>query len=366
MKKRVLIAMSGGVDSSVAAALLLEQGHEVIGVTMQLWDYSKNESSCDPNAKFDTCCSMDDVADARSVAHKLGIPFYVLDYQADFQENVVDYFTDEYLKGRTPNPCVACNTFLKFDHLMERARRLNCDYVATGHYAQIEWDEALAAFKLLKGVDPAKDQSYFLYSLTQERMSKILFPLGHLTKPEVRKLADKYGLINAGKKESMEICFIPNNDYAKFIETNADQKKIIKGKVLHEDGTYITEHDGIHKFTVGQRKGTGVSTGVPVYVTRIEPTTGNVYVGSEKDLLRTGFSVRNFHLTRPINFDDNFEVKIRYRSGASKARITALNADAHAEVTFSDPQKAVTPGQIAVLYSGNEVVGGGFIEMAFQ
>ena len=203
-RKRILVAMSGGVDSSVAAALLKEQGHEVIGVTMQLWDYSKNETSCDPNSKFDTCCSHDDVADAREVAQKIGIPFYVMDYQDDFKTNVVDYFTSEYLRGRTPNPCVACNTFLKFDHLLERAVRLGCDAVATGHYARIDFSSETNTYKLLKGVDTQKDQSYFLYSMTQERLSKILFPLGGMTKTEVRQHAERFGLVNARKKESME------------------------------------------------------------------------------------------------------------------------------------------------------------------
>ncbi len=365
-KKRVLAAMSGGVDSSVAAALLLEEGYEVIGVTMQLWDYSQNETTCDPSQKFDTCCSLDDVADARLVAHKLGIPFYVFDYQDDFKENVVDYFTQEYLKGKTPNPCVACNTFLKFDHLLNRAQRLGCDFVATGHYARIKYDESINQYKLLKGLDNAKDQSYFLYSMTQERLSKTLFPVGNLTKNEVRQIAEKYGLVNAQKKESMEICFIPNNDYAKFISDRTKGEGVIKGNIIHEDGQKITSHDGIHQFTVGQRKGLGVSATNPLYVTRIDSESGNVYVGEESYLYREGFSLSRFHQVRPLSEQEKqsgLSVKIRYRSPPCEAQIK--EASERVLVEFTQKQKSVTPGQISVFYLGEEVVGGGFIHDTF-
>ncbi len=364
-KKRVLVAMSGGVDSSVAAAVLLEQGYEVIGVTMQLWDYSKNETTnCDPNAKFDTCCSLDDVADARHVAHKLGIPFYVLDYQDDFQENVVDYFTREYLRGRTPNPCVACNTFLKFDHLLERALRLRCDFVATGHYARIGFDAEANEYQLLKGVDQGKDQSYFLYGLTQERLARILFPLGGMTKPEVRQIAERYGLTNAQKKESMEICFIPNNDYAKFIENHTTDADIIRGQIFHENGTFLADHDGIHKFTVGQRKGLGIATGEPVYVTRIDANSGRVTVGEEKSLFRAGCLLERMNLIRQPVENESYDVKIRYRSLPSPAQLKCDGAQG--QVRFAEPLRSVTPGQIAVLYRGDEVMGGGFIEKVLE
>jgi tRNA-specific 2-thiouridylase len=362
MSKRVLVAMSGGVDSSVAAALLQEQGYEVIGVTMQLWDYSKNEASCDPNQKFDSCCNLDDVADARAVAHKLGIPFYVIDYKEDFQEKVVDYFVDTYLQGMTPNPCVACNTFLKFDHLLSRAKRLGCSFIATGHYAQIKQTEG-NVFELHKGLDDSKDQSYFLYALDQEKLSQILFPLGSLTKLEVRELATRYGLVNAQKKESMEICFIPNNDYAKFIETHVDSSKVIRGTLKHEEGHLLGTHDGIHRFTVGQRKGVGVASGTPLYVTRIEPQTGTVYMGEEHYLNRKGFKFTQFHTLRPFDLESPVEIKIRYRSRPVQGYVK--QADTETTFDFELPQKSVSPGQIAVVYKGTQVLGGGFIQTAW-
>lgn len=253
--------------------------------------------------------------------------------------------------------------FLKFDHLLDRAQRLGCDYVATGHYAQIKYDEVYGQYRLLKGLDSQKDQSYFLYSLTQERLAKVLFPVGELTKPEVRSIAEKYNLVNAAKKESMEICFIPNNDYAKFIANRVNDSDLIKGEIRHEEGHLLGEHNGIHQFTVGQRKGLGVSFGSPLYVTRIDSETGTVYAGEEKYLYRSGFSFKKFHMVRNFGSDLDFEVKIRYRSAPCQATLEKRNGIV--ALSFKTQQKSVTPGQIAVLYRDNEVVGGGFIDKVF-
>jgi tRNA-specific 2-thiouridylase len=357
---RVLVAMSGGVDSSVAAALLIEQGYEVIGVTMHLWDYAQNErQSCDPTERFDTCCSHEDVADARSVASQLGIPFYVLDYEKEFRSRVVDYFTAEYVKGRTPNPCVACNTFLKFDHLMARAERLGCQYVATGHYAIIDTDND-GQHLLRKGVDEQKDQSYFLYSMTQERLRRTLFPLGRMTKAEVRSHAERFGLATARKKERMEICFVPGNDYADFVRKNVEFSAIISGDVFHTDGRKLAEHDGIHHFTVGQRKGLKVAAGEVVYVVDIDPNSGRVTVGPKEALLKKSFTIDQFHCVVPVSSGEHFKAKIRYRSQAAAGEIR-LCQDSAVQFVFEEPQFAITPGQVVVLYRDDVVVAGGFI-----
>ena len=361
MNKRVLVAMSGGVDSSVAAFLLKKSGYDVIGVTMQLWDYSKNVDKCNPNTKFDTCCSTDDVDDARIVANKIGIPFYVIDYQKEFKENVVDYFIDEYLNGKTPNPCVACNTFLKFDLLMDRANKLKCNYVATGHYADIQ--SVNDVYRLYSGKDKSKDQSYFLYALNQENLRKILFPLAHLQKSEVRRIAEENDFVNAQKKDSMEICFVPNNNYAQFIKNNAEDKKIIVGSLIHENGAILGKHDGIHKYTVGQRKGLGISSENSLFVTRIDNKTGDVFLGEEHFLQRKGLVFKNYHQIRSLEENEKLEIKVRYRSPL--VPIILENTTHLTRAFFSSPQKSISPGQIAVVYSGTEVIGGGYIDSSF-
>lgn len=377
-RRKILVAMSGGVDSSVAAALLLEQGHEVIGVTMQLWDYSQNEETyCDPSQKFDTCCSHDDVQDARAVASQLGIPFYVLNYEEDFRRDVVDYFTDEYLRGKTPNPCVACNTFLKFDRLIERADRLGCDAIATGHYARITFDAETGLYHLRRGRDPLKDQSYFLYSMTQSRLARSIFPLGDLTKPEVRQHAERFGLPTAQKKESMEICFVPGNDYAAFIRKHVAAERIISGNIVHQDGTILAAHDGIHQFTVGQRKGLGLAAGEPLYVVSIDSESGRVVVGPKQALLRSGFSLDRLHCVRPLDTENSsLQARIRYRTrdvrgqlrraeqqslGGASDKPSSRESILQPRFFFDEPQLSVTPGQIAVFYQGDEVVAGGAI-----
>ncbi len=354
--QRVLVAMSGGVDSSVSAYLLKKQGYDVVGVSLHLWDYSQNQKSSQ-SQEFDTCCSEEDRTDARLAAEMIDIPFYVMDYQKEFKENVVDPFVDSYLAGKTPNPCVACNTFLKFDLLFQRAKRLNCDYIATGHYARIE--KSTEGYQLLKGTDPLKDQSYFLYHLEQELLSQILFPVGHLTKEEVRKIAKEANLPNANKKESMEICFVPQNNYADFVEKQGSQK-LTPGKIVLSNGQVLAEHTGIHQFTVGQRKGLKISYPEPLYVIDINADTGDVTVGEEKYLWKTGFFIEGLHWLGAPKVGEQLDVKIRYRSQSSPAILEERENKPF--VRFEKPQKTVTPGQVAVFYKDTQILGGGFIE----
>ncbi|HUB67287.1 MAG TPA: tRNA 2-thiouridine(34) synthase MnmA [Candidatus Methylacidiphilales bacterium] len=354
-KTRVLLGMSGGVDSSVAAWLLKEQGHEVIGVTMKVWP-----QDCISRAE-DKCCGPQAVADARGVAYTLGIPHYVIDEAGEFERMVIDYFTTEYSAGRTPNPCVMCNEKLKFGNLLTKARALGATHVATGHYARIERDTAGRA-TLFKAADKRKDQSYFLFSLRQEQLAASLLPLGGLTKPEVRALAKKLGLKTYDKEDSQEICFVPGNDYTAFLRSHLGEKEFHPGGIYFKDGTFMGDHQGIEFYTVGQRKGLGGGHGRPVYVIDIDATTQRVIVGDYDDLLRRDcyLSQTNWNegeLSGPVEIT----TKIRYNYEEVRAVVHPLPGN-RARLEFDEPQRSVSPGQAAVCYAGDRVIGGGWIE----
>jgi tRNA-uridine 2-sulfurtransferase len=363
MKPRVLVAMSGGVDSSVAAAILREQGCDVIGVAMRL----APEPSAPLTKRRGTCCSHDDFEDARRVAERMDFPFYVIDLRADFAARVVDNFVAEYLGGRTPNPCVMCNREIKFDRLWSRARALNADYVATGHYARIE-HAADGRFHLLRAIDEAKDQSYFLFTLGQGELSRTLFPLGAMTKTEVRARARVLGLATADKPESQEICFVPDGDYARFVERRSDPAQLRPGSIVDRAGRRLADHGGVHRFTVGQRRGLGIAGGERLYVREIRAGAGEVVAGRREDLDSGGLVANRVSLV-----DDSLasgdelgvEVKIRYRHRAIPATMR-VDSGRRAEVRFASAGPAVTPGQACVFYRGEEVLGGGFIERAIE
>ena len=363
MSRRVLVAMSGGVDSSVAAALLCEQGYDVVGVAMRL----APDAPMHTPKRRGTCCSHDDFEDARRVSERMGFPFYIVDLRADFGARVMGNFVSEYLAGRTPNPCVMCNREIKFDRLWSRARALDADLVATGHYARISQDDS-GRYHLLRAADSSKDQSYFLFTLGQAELSRTLFPLGAMTKTEVRSRARALGLANADKPESQEICFVPDGDYARFVERLAPDGSIRRGRITDHAGNILAEHAGIHRFTVGQRRGLGIAAGEPLYVREIRPDTGDVIVGSRAELNSRGLIACDVELVDPSSLDagaSDVEVKIRYRHPALPARLT-ISSPRSAEVRFVSEGPAVTPGQACVFYRGDEVVGGGFIERALR
>ncbi|MCP5059520.1 MAG: tRNA 2-thiouridine(34) synthase MnmA [bacterium] len=343
--------MSGGVDSSVAAALLVEAGHEVIGVTMHL---AGSESRC---------CSLDDADDARRVADKLGIRFYVANFKDRFREEVILPFADAYLEGRTPIPCVICNRRFKFHHLMERARALGADSVATGHYARVETDPAGGPPKLLRGVDPAKDQSYFLFDLVPEQLARIRFPLGALRKEEVREKARAMGLATAEKPESQEICFVPDGDYARVVEELRPGSLPGEGEVVDAKGKVLGRHSGIHHFTVGQRRGLGVTAPEPRYVQALDPENNRVVVGPVEELGSSGARVGGVSWTcgQPPPPGQLADVKIRYRDEPAAAKLMPQEGGA-VEVNFDHPVRALAPGQAAVFIVGEEILGGGWIE----
>ena len=352
------MAMSGGVDSSVAAALLQSQGYEVIGATMKLW----SDSSSVPADIERSCCTLSAVEDARRVAQKLGIPHYVFNFQAAFEHDVIDYFVSEYMAGHTPNPCIACNRYLKFGALLQKARELEADFVATGHYAQIDSAGPNGSYRLLKGLDEKKDQSYVLYHLNQTSLALFLLPLGGLTKPETRKLAAEYGFAVANKPESQEICFIPDNDYRRFLQERSPG--LLKpGPFVSHSGQVLGTHKGFACYTVGQRKGLGIALGQPMFVSAIDPAANSVTIGSEADI----FSLRlTAHDVNWISGDFpqkplRVSAKIRYSAPDCPALVNPL-PDGRIEIRFESKQRAVTPGQSVVLYEGNCVLGGGIID----
>jgi tRNA-specific 2-thiouridylase len=348
--------MSGGVDSSVAAMLLAEAGHEVVGLSMQLYDQREGADS------FGSCCSLSDLNDARRVAAQIGIPHYVVNFERQFRETVVDNFVSEYAAGRTPIPCVHCNADLKFATLVEKAAGLDAPAVATGHYAQVEFDEARRRYVLRRGADADKDQSYFLFSLTQDQLSHAMFPVGGLTKPEVRAVAERHGLAVANKPDSHEICFVPDGDAAGFVERNLPDEDRT-GAIVDSGGRVLGRHAGLHRYTVGQRKGLGLSTGSALYVLRLEPAESRLVVGSREDLGGTEFSASgvNWIAGQPPDGPCRLTARIRHRHHDAPALVTPSGAG-QVHVRFDEPQSAITPGQAAVFYDGNEVVGGGWID----
>jgi len=359
-RQKVVIAMSGGVDSSVAAALLVEEGYEVIGVTMQIWPASSG-----PEEEFSrACCSLSAVEDARRVAASLGIPHYVMNFKEIFEETVIDNFIEEYRKGRTPNPCVRCNRFVKFEALLEKSQALGAEYVATGHYSRIVFDSKIGRWLLKRGLDPTKDQSYALYSMTQHQLAHTLMPLGGMTKEETRKLATKLGLSVANKRDSQEICFVENKDYPAFLKS-ACPEVATPGPIIDTQGKVLGQHNGIAFYTLGQRKRLGISTPEPRYVVKIDPAQNAIIVGAETDLYGIELIATDLNFISVETLEDPIAIsaKIRYNMKDSRACL-ALQVGEQAMVRFEEPQRAITPGQAAVFYDGENVLGGGTIERA--
>ncbi len=357
---KIAVAMSGGVDSSVAALILKESGYDVVGVTLRMWVDPLSEEKAGEEAK--ACCSYESVMDAQKVAALLDIPHYVLNMRDEFYENIVCNFTSEYMRGRTPNPCVECNRTVKFSFLLQKARGLGINYIATGHYARIKYDQEKGYYQLLRGIDKHKDQSYMLYVLGQEELKATFFPLGEMTKQDIRKIADRANLKVAGKSESQEICFIPDNDYRSFMERLCPET-VRPGDIVSTSGKKLGRHQGIAFYTIGQRKGLGITYSETLYVVDIDAVNNRIVVGTEVETYSSGMVVEKINYISGIAPGEPLQVKvkIRYRAPAVPAVLYPSKKDC-ARVVFQNKQKAVTPGQSAVFYDGEEVIGGGLIK----
>lgn len=367
-EKTIAVAMSGGVDSSVVAGMLHRDGHRVVGLTMQLWNQRRLPELSAGGVATGRCCSLDDVYDARAVAQHIGIPYYVVNFEQRFEEQVVQPFIEEYLAGRTPIPCTLCNNHIKFDQFLEMADGVGAERMATGHYAQISQDPETGRYRMAKSRDEGKDQTYFLFGLQQQQLARTMFPLGGYTKPEVRELAREIGLPVAEKNDSQEICFVPNGDYAAFIEAYFRERGVAptetQGEIVTADGRVMGEHSGVHHFTVGQRRGLRVAAGEPLYVIATEPASQRVIIGRGEELLRSKMRVKdvNWISIEPITTPRRASAKIRNKHAAAPATLYPVAGDpALVEVLFDEPQRAITPGQGAVFYDGEWVLGGGWI-----
>lgn len=363
-KGRVLVAMSGGIDSSLAAVLLHEQGYEVIGMTMKTWDYQNSGGS----KKETGCCSLDSINDARNIAVQLGFPHYIIDIRDEFGDYVIDHFTNEYLGGRTPNPCVLCNTHIKWDALLRRADQLDCDFIATGHYAKIRKEND--RYIISKGKDENKDQSYALWGISQQSLSRTIFPLGELHKSEIREMAIEKGFVElVTKSESYEICFVPDNDYRGFLKRRMPslEKEVAGGEFILEDGTIVGTHEGYPFYTVGQRKGLGIALGFPVYVTEIQKDMNRVVLGTFDELSRDGMYVKQLTLQKYASIEGkrlDTVTKVRYNDLGTPAVIEQVGDTM--KVFFGKGVSAIAPGQAAVFYEGDDIIGGGWIHASFH